>query len=268
MDLKITYGKTAIHYELLRMNRKTLEIAVHPPATGLRRDQTNHAEGVRVVVKAPLSCGMEAIEAKMRKRVRWIQKQMAYFQQFEPRTPARRYVGGESHLYLGRNYRLKLAKSEQDNVSLKNGYFIIKCVENDPAHIKDLLAAWYQQQASRVLAKVFEDCWERFRKQHFDKLNDRCNKPTAEQTPAEPVEAKPTLKVQKMKKRWGSLSAKGQLTLNLRLIQTRKTCIEYAVLHELCHLIYPNHSADFYKLLERTLPDWNERKHQLEMSLV
>lgn len=71
-----------------------------------------------------------------------------------------------------------------------------------------------------------------------------------------------------MDKRWGSLSRKGRLTLNVNLIQTPKECIEYVVIHELCHLIHHNHGTEFYKLLDRILPDWMKRKHKLEMTLI
>lgn len=229
----INYGKANINYELLVMNRKSLEIAVHPDKS--------------VVVKAPASSDLEAIEEKVRKRARWIKKQIAFFNQFDPRTPARRYVGGESHLYLGRKYRLKIEKAERDKVLLKNGYFYIACVDAEPPHVKKLMDAWYRKRATEYLSKVFEDCWEGFKKEELEK---------------------PTLKVQKMEKRWGSLSLKGQLTLNLRLVQTPKECIEYVVIHELCHLVHHHHGPEFYKLLDRAMPDWMKRKHKLEMALV
>ena len=230
---RVSYGKTEIDYELLMMNRKTLEIAVHPDKS--------------VVIKAPTSSSIEAIEEKIRKRARWIKKQIAYFNQFDPRTPARKYVGGESHLYLGRKYRLKIEKSEQENVLLKNGYFYISGADHRSAHIKNLLDAWYRQKAQIHLVQVFDDCWQDFKKEAIEK---------------------PSLKLQRMDTRWGSLSPKGQLTLNLSLIQTPKECIEYVVIHELCHLLHRNHGPHFYKLLERTMPDWTRRKHKLEMSLA
>ena len=229
----INYGKTEIDYELLMMDRRTLEIAVHPDKS--------------VVIKAPASSSLEAIEEKVRKRARWIKRQIAYFKQFDPRTPERRYVGGESHLYLGRKYRLKIEKSKQDNVLLKNGYFYIQCTGRKSSRIEGLLDAWYRQRAEIHLVQVFNDCWENFKKGEIEK---------------------PTLRLQKLRKRWGSLSPKGQLTLNLNLIKTPKECIEYVVIHELCHLLHHNHGPDFYKLLERTMPDWMKRKHKLEMSLA
>ena len=229
----ISYGKTEINYELLMMNRKSLEIAVHPDKS--------------VVVKAPASSTIEAIEEKIRKRARWIKRQIAFFNQFDPRTPDRRYIEGESHLYLGRKYRLNIEKSERDKVLLKNGYFYIECVEESPSHIKGIMDAWYKRRAKMYLSKVFDDCWKGFKKGDTEK---------------------PSLKLQKMDKRWGSLSTKGQMTLNLNLIQAPKACIEYVVIHEICHLIHHNHGPEFYKLLDRTMPDWMKRKYKLEMSLV
>ncbi len=233
MTYTISYGKTAIDYELLKMNRKSLEIAVHPDKS--------------VVVKAPLTATQDAIEAKIKKRARWIKRQIAYFHQFDPRTPDRQYVGGESHLYLGRKYRLKIEPAAKDQLLLKNGYFRIEATASTPGHIKQLMDAWYRGRAKMHLSKIFDACWDNFK--HAD-LN------------------KPNLKLQKIDKRWGSLSGKGQLTLNVNLIQTPKECIEYVVIHELCHLIHHNHGAEFYQLLDRTLPDWMKRKHKLEMALI
>ncbi len=230
---KINYGKTEISYELLMMNRKSLEIAVHPDKT--------------VVVKAPSNSSLEVIKEKIKKKARWIKRQLAYFHQFDPRTPARKYVGGESHLYLGRKYRLKIVSSDKDKVLLKNGYFCIESSNTQPEHIKQLMDRWYRRCGKIHFAKIFDSCWETFKQQDLNK---------------------PSLKVRKMEKRWGSLSGRGQLTLNVNLIQSPKECIEYVLMHELCHLIHHNHGDEFYKLLDRKMPDWMRRKHKLEMTLV
>ena len=229
----ITYGQTVLDYELVLTNRKSMEIAVHPDK--------------RIVVKAPVGISLAAIEARVVKRAGWIKKQLAYFSQFDPRTPARRYVGGESHLYLGRKYRLKLELAESEQVRLKGGYFFIHCHNREPAHIKTLLEAWYRNKADVYLPSVFETCWGDFNKGHYPQ---------------------PTLKLKEMKTRWGSLSSKGQMTLNLQLIQAPRECIEYVVMHELCHLAHHGHGPEFYELLDRVMPDWAKRKHKLEATLA
>ena len=229
----MNYGKSVIHYELQIMDRKSLEIAVHPDK--------------RVVVKAPSATSMDAIQEHIEKRARWIKKQLTYFSQFEPRTPPRQYVGGESHLYLGRKYRLKISSANRDQVLLKSGYFYIQCVRQDPTYIRKLLEAWYRRHAFVYFTNLVDDCWD-----GFDKAE--CTKPK--------------LKIQQLKTRWGSLSRRGQLTLNTELVKTPKECIEYVIMHELCHLKHHNHGREFYKLLDRTMPDWLNRKHKLEMALV
>lgn len=229
----IAYGRDAIVFDVLHVKRKTLEIAVHP-------DQS-------VVVKAPLGSDSEEVLRRVRRRAGWIRRQILYFEQFEPRTPPRRHVSGESHLYLGRKYRLKIRKSHVRQVSLKNGYFHIQSPTSSPNHVQTLLDEWYWRKASICFYAVFHLCWERFKKHDV---------------------AMPDLKIRKMKTRWGSLSTGGRLTLNLDLIKAPKGCIEYVVIHEFCHLFYRNHDADFYRLLHRSLPDWVQRKHKLETALI
>ena len=228
----ITYGGKSIPFHLSYSKRKSMEIAVHPDGA--------------VVVKAPLGTDERLIEQRVHKRARWISRQILYFAQFEPRTPRRRFVGGESHLYLGRKYRLKIRPSDADAVSLQRGFFNITAVDSKPEHIAALLEKWYRRRAEVYFARVLEECWQPF---HNKGVN------------------KPTLKIRSMKTRWGSLSGKGAMTLNLELIKAPGECIEYVVIHELCHLLHRNHGPAFYNLLELSLPDWTQRKHKLEMAL-
>jgi len=98
----LRYGEQEIQYEIVRRPRKTLEIAVEPDAS--------------VVIAAPEDATLDAIEAKLRKRAAWVTRQQRYFSQFLPRTPERRFVAGETHLYLGRQYRLKVVPHVQETV--------------------------------------------------------------------------------------------------------------------------------------------------------
>ncbi|MBD3377604.1 DUF45 domain-containing protein [candidate division KSB1 bacterium] len=211
-----------------------MEIAVHPDGT--------------VVVKAPVQSDVETIKKKIKKRARWILRQLNYFKQFTPKTPDRCYVNGETHLYLGKQYRLKIAKGSVNSIKLTRGLFYITCRNTPtPEMTKKRLNQWYLEKARLQFAESTNRCWQKFNSLDIDK---------------------PGLSIKRMQKRWGSLSKIGTLTLNTDLIRAPKECIDYVVTHELCHLKYPNHSPEFYKLLDSVLPEWEKIKHKLELSMV
>ena len=234
MQGTIAYGKQSIGFSWFYADRKTLEIAVHPDTS--------------VVIKAPAGTDIEKIKRKVLKRAGWILRQQNFFRQFEPRTTDRHYVGGETHLYLGKHYRLKIKTGDVDAVKLKKGFFEIEVKgEINPETVKQLLMRWYTDKATAKLRISFDLCWAYFEKTHSDK---------------------PRLQIRRLQKRWGSLSPKGTLTLNVDLIRAPKECIDYVVVHELCHLQYKYHDPAFYRCLEKMLPDWEKRKHKLEVTLA
>ena len=230
----IIYGKKKIEYTLLYFDRLTMEIAVHP--------------NQNVIVKAPLDADMGLIEKKILKRSRWILKQINYFKQFNPKTPERCYVNGETHLYLGKQYRLKLDRGRENSVKLSRGFFHISSSQIMTSElVKKLLQQWYFDKAQLQFNDSTERCWQK-----FNGLGLR----------------KPIILIKRMQKRWGSFSDKGTITLNLDLIKAPKECIDYVVTHELCHLKYPDHSPQFYKLLDSFIPEWKKIKHKLEICLI
>jgi len=145
----IAYGGNEIAFDVVHLKRKTMEIAVHPDKS--------------VVVKVPFGSDSEEIARRVRRRAGWIHRQMLYFEQFEPKTPPRRHVSGESHLYLGRKYRLKIRRATTPLVLLKSGYFHIQSPNLSQGHIQELLEEWYLQKASTCFQAVF--IWlEKFKK--------------------------------------------------------------------------------------------------------
>src|SRR5690348_1621042 len=101
---EIQFGSQTIPYELQFMQRKTLSISVHPDLS--------------VVVKAPQETKLEDVEKKVHKRSRWILNQQRRFEIYLPDVPPRKYISGESHRFLGRQYRLKVIKDETEQIKL------------------------------------------------------------------------------------------------------------------------------------------------------
>lgn len=230
----IFYGDKEIEFEVIRANRKTLDIAVDP-------DQ-------RVTVKAPVDALLEEIDRRVKNHARWILKQQQYFSQFEPRTPSRRYVSGETHLYLGRQYRLKVQQSDRSSVKLKGRYLHIETpVPEDVERIRSLLDYWYRDRAQVKFDERLDFCFTAFKWIGCDR---------------------PPLQIRQLAKRWGSLTPGGVMILNCDLIRASSRHIDYVITHELCHLKYPDHSSNFYNLLKRIMPDWETRKQRLEQLLI
>lgn len=232
---KIQFGSKEIFFNLIFQNRKTLGISVHPDRS--------------VLVKAPDGIDIEKIKAKVKKRAWWILKQQSYFLSFEPLTPPRKYITGETHLYLGRQYLLKVIASPDRDVKLRGKFIIVQTSDRSNTNvIKDQLITWYRSHAQKKFYEYATPWIEKFNK----KFNVRPD----------------TIEIKQMEKRWGSCTPKGKIILNLELIKAPKACIEYVIVHELCHLIYKNHTRAFLNLQSRLMPDWEKYKDRLERLLV
>jgi predicted metal-dependent hydrolase len=230
----IAYSGQSIEYRARHSARKTLSISVLPDGA--------------VELVAPPGTGQQVIEQRLLRRAGWVLQQRRHFEQFRPRTPERRYVGGETHLYLGRQYRLKIETSEEDGVSLRGGYFRVRVTgEATPDRVRSLLIEWYRAHAEKKLAERFEAMMSRY---------------------SRIVTGTPSLAIRPMQRRWGSFSGKGRITLNVDLIRAPLPCIDYVIVHELAHGRHPNHGKAFFDLLSQMMPDWEQRKLALERMLV
>jgi predicted metal-dependent hydrolase len=231
----LQYGGQEIVYEIIRRPRKTLEIAVEPDTS--------------VIIAAPQDAALDAIEAKLRKRAAWVTKQQRYFSQFFPRTPERRFISGETHLYLGRQYRLKVVPHLQESVKLTRGIIVVQTHRPNKTDVtKGLVEEWYKERAHIKFPERIEHCLERF---------------------PDPEAFRPQgLIVRQTRQRWGSMSPSRRLLLNRRLVQAPVDSIDYVITHELCHILEPHHGPGFFALLDRVMPDWTKRKHRLEKLLA
>jgi predicted metal-dependent hydrolase len=231
----IEYGQHQIDFTVVRRHRTTLEIAVEPD--------------MAVVVAAPLDAPLDAIVEKVRKRAAWVRRQQRYFTQFMPRTPERLFEPGETHLYLGRQYRLKVEPHIQAAVKLSRGYIHVQShTPHRPDVTRQQVLCWYRERARIKFAERLSVSLDRF---------------------ADPVRHRPSaLMIRQLRHRWGSMSPNRRLMLNLQLIQAPIDTIDYVITHELCHVTEPHHRRSFFELLESVMPDWQRRKERLERAMT
>ncbi|EIW8580533.1 M48 family metallopeptidase [Klebsiella aerogenes] len=198
----------------------------------------------RVVVSAPEEADDLAVLTAVKKRGRWIYQQLRDFRrQLEYITP-RKYISGESHYYLGKQYLLKVIEEPAgvQRVKMLRGKLEVTLRQKSPEKVRQLLIDWYKTRAKNVFAKRLEAMLEQ----------------------ALWVNAPPPLRVLTMQTQWGSCSPNGRLTLNPNLVKAPRECIDYVILHELCHLAEHNHSERFYRLMGQVMPEWEVVKTRLD----
>lgn len=228
---RVRWGRIEIPYVYSCSERKLLAITVHPD--------------LRVEVRAPLGTDLDAIRERVVKRGAWIQKAWREFELYLPAQPPRRYINGETHRYLGRQFRLRAEQGNENCVKCFRGYFrVTTSVQPTPKQVKALMEEWYRCHAKRVFHERLAECCKR--------------------TSLEGIK-RPSVTIRTMRTRWGSCSSKGRVSLNLELVKASKECIDYVILHELCHLKIPSHGPKFWRLMAKLMPDYEERKRKLNL---
>jgi len=193
-----------------------------------------------IILTAPLDMSDREIEYLLKKRTSWIKKHLELFS--VNKQQAKELVSGESFVYLGRNYRLKIIESSNEQAKLCRGYFELYVKDkNNYSKKEKLINNWYKVKAQ----------------EHFQKIINKYSLIVK-------ADIK-TVRIRAMKTRWGSCNPnKSYINLNLELIKKPKLAIEYVVFHELVHLIHRNHDKHFYSYMSLHMPDWNMRKEKLE----
>jgi hypothetical protein len=231
MMASIQFGSKQIDYQIEYSDRKTLGITVTPD--------------MDVLVKAPNDSTINKIEEKLKKKAPWIIKQQSFFLAYHPKTTKRNYVSGETHLYLGRQYLLRVEENEKESVKLKGKFIVVKT--HDKSRVKQLVNNWYLEHARSKFHATALPLIEKFKKYKVEPSS---------------------IVLREMPTRWGSCTPKGKIILNPELIKAPKGCIEYVIIHELCHLIHHDHTQKFMDLQTKEMKDWEKWKAKLEKLLA
>lgn len=227
---QLELDEETIDYSLRRTSRRTLGITVEPDGS--------------VVVTAPADADLAHVESILRRRRNWIRRRLSDVAARPPAPREREWVSGETHRYLGRQYRLRVRRGDPA-VHLVGAFFRVTVQEPpDTARVQKLMERWYLDHARRTFDRRLTDL--------------------VRSTPLLRLAEAPPLLVRKLRKRWGSCSPEGRILVNVEAVKLPVGCIDYLLVHELCHLRVPHHGREFWRLLDRCMPDWEQWRLRLE----
>jgi predicted metal-dependent hydrolase len=218
-----------IEFTVKYSGRRTLGISILPDST--------------VVVRVPYFTSFKTINRIVKEKSVWITKHRENYRIHDSIKPGRSFADGEKHLFRGIENILKTEKSAKSYIRFNNGTIELGLVKPDDAEaVKRLLYKGYKNEAMNLFPVMLSEILTRFENQRF--------RPTG-------------LVIRSMKRRWGSCSNKGKITLSTELIKLPDLYIEYVIIHELCHLKHHNHGAGYYKLLSELFPEWKPVRKEL-----
>jgi len=209
----------------------------------VRRTAALHIIGRDLQVRVPEHVGDERVAAFLQRKRPWIRSKVAEIRLLPPHRN-KELVSGESFPYLGRHYRLKIQEGQQVGVCLSGGYLkaTIRPTEQGEQRekrIQQYLQNWYRSRA-------------------LEHLQEKANRY------AQQIGVTPTgVSVRNFKSRWGSCDKKGQVVFNWNIIKAPHAIADYVVVHELCHLIHPNHSKEFWQLVSHHDTNYPEHRRWL-----
>lgn len=224
-------GET-VPYAIVRSRRRTMSITIR---------RSDGSVSVRVPDGTPYQTILRFVEDKRE----WITVHRRDILSDNSERIARRYEQGAVHLYMGRPYPLRIVVSSEEGVEIEGDVMTVSAKSAD--RCQRVMYAWYARQAESVMLEIARP-W-------IHSFAERCGRrPSA-------------IRFVRVKSYWGQCSSNGIIKFNIELMRAPRECIEYIVIHELCHLVHHDHSPRFHELVASYMPDWKERKALLEKTV-
>lgn len=217
-----------IQYSLKSSRRKTASIYIE-------RDGA-------VSVLVPENLSKRQIQELIESKRKWIYRNLAEWKDLNAARVRREYVNGEGFLYLGRTYRLKLVASQDNPLMLKDGYFCLRTNGGTAPDPDTAFKEFYRQKGKKRIGERVE---------HYRKRMG--------------VEPK-SVRIIDLKNRWASCSVGGNINFHWKCMMAPPTVLDYIIVHELAHLLYPNHTTAFWNQVDKVMPDYMERKEWLRIN--
>jgi predicted metal-dependent hydrolase len=219
-----------LEFRVTYTRRRTIGISVHPDAS--------------VIVRVPYMTSQKTISRIVKEKYDWVVKHRDNYRSLNKNSRNHSYANGEIHLFRGNNSRLEIEKSLKSYIRFfDNTIKIGTAITDNSLAVRKVLYNGYKSEAIKHFPEMMKKVLREHESQGF--------KPNG-------------LIIRTMKRRWGSCSNKGIITLSTELIKLSDTYIEYVILHELCHLKHHNHGPKFYELLSEVFPNWKPVRKELK----
>lgn len=188
-----------------------------------------------LTVRAPMRTSRAAIDAFIQQKEDWILRTREKLKMIVP-TPVRQYLDGETFLFLGSLFALKLVGPQRPVLQFENGFTLSQNARHQAAQY---FVKWYKQQSYEVISRRVTEYAQRYQ------FNPK------------------QVKISSARTRWGSCSPDGTLNFTWRLVMSPLEVIDYVVIHELAHLRVKNHSSNFWEVVNAIDPQYKEKRKWL-----
>ncbi len=225
---------SGIDLTIIYSGRRTIGISVRQDAS--------------VIIRVPSRTPMKTIERIVKEKAGWIIKHRDNYMENISLQSGILYRSGETHMFRGRKLIMNVEKSEKSNIRFGDSTIDIGTRDtDDTTAVRKILYRGYRHHAHKVFPLIMAQVIANHPEQKF--------------SPA-------SLNTRTMKRRWGSCSPGGVITLNTELIKLPDKYIEYVITHELCHLRHHNHGKQYYRLLSELCPDWKDVRKEMRKFLI
>ena len=239
-----------MEYITLELGQINGTVDVKIVRTNIKNVHLKVFRSLEVVLSVPMQVPQEWIENFLSKRTKWIDEQITKYKLSGGTNTLDSIKNGTSVQMLGKDMRVVFEEASRNSIEVdeKRITLLLKDL-TDEEFAQKMFLKWWKQTAEDVFQNELDALYEKIFKKY--------------------QVAKPDIYVRKMKTLWGSCTpSKSKVTFNNYLYKANIRCIQYVVLHELTHLLYPNHSKQFYDFLGIYMPDWKERKKVLDQDVV
>lgn len=201
-----------------------------------------------IKLSAPIGTPESWITDYLTNKTPWIEGKLDLFIQTRAVEKEGHYISGSSTRILGQQLTIQVHKARRKQIIREDSILYVYTTETDQQKIDKQVNNWWQQASKRYFEDIVNRLYPIIEKHGIDR---------------------PSVCVKKMRTLWGSCSRKKQkINLNFYLYKASVPCVEYVILHELAHFLHPYHNKDFYDFITIHMPDWQDRKKQLDYEFV